>query len=180
MLLRLTIGLVFIVVPMLELMLLIKIGQTIGVWATVALVLSTALAGAFIISRQSLGVVARTLEALSEGRAPVEPVADGLFLLLAGALLVTPGLVTDVVALALLVPPLRRVIARACTRWALARARVRVRTHEQAGGPRSWRAGPAADLGDGPIIDIEPERVDEPPPRSRPTTDREGRRGSDT
>src|SRR5262245_38270273 len=103
MLLRLVIGLVLIVVPILELMLLIKIGQAIGVWATLALVLGTGLAGALIISRQSVSVLTRTLQALSEGRPPVEPVLDGLFLLLAGALLLMPGLATDVVALALLV-----------------------------------------------------------------------------
>src|SRR5262245_40653428 len=97
--LRLTIGLIFIVVPVLDLMLLIKIGQGIGALATVALVLGTALAGAFIISRQSLAVVSRTLEAVSEGRPPLEPVVDGVALLLAGALMVTPGLVTDAVGL---------------------------------------------------------------------------------
>ena len=101
--LRLAVGLAFIVVPVLELALLIKTGQLIGVWATVALVLTTALTGAVIVSRQSLSVVRRTLEALSEGRPPVAPVVDGLFLLVAGVLLLTPGLVTDIVALALLV-----------------------------------------------------------------------------
>jgi UPF0716 protein FxsA len=161
--LRLAVGLVFIVVPMLELLLLIQIGQSIGALPTVALVVGTALTGAFIISRQSLAVVSRTLEALSDGRTPVEPVLDGLFLLAAGALLLTPGLITDVVALALLVPPLRRLIARAAMRWALRRTRVHIETFTARTGPEGWR--PTVD--DGGVIEGEFERIDERPARPR-------------
>jgi UPF0716 protein FxsA len=182
MLLRMAVGLAFIVVPVLELMLLIRIGQSIGVLATVALVLGTAATGAFVISRQSLAVVTRTLEAASQGRPPVEPVLDGLFLLVAGALLLTPGLLTDAVALALLVPQVRRAVARACVHWVMRRAEVRVATYTRRGdaGPHSGphtgpeRAPPsAAGMGDGPIIEGEFERVDERPasPRNGPRRD---------
>ena len=179
MLLRLAVGLVVIIVPVLELMLLIKIGQGIGALATAALVLFTALTGAYIISRQSLAVVTRTIEAASEGRPPVEPVLDGLFLMVAGALLLTPGLLTDVVALALLVPPVRRAVARATVRWLLRRADVRLTTYTrderaEQEPPRPSGAGHGADqgglgagLGDGPIIDGEFERVDERPASQR-------------
>ena len=153
--LRLAVGLAFIIVPVLELVLLIKIGQGIGVWATVALVLGTALTGAVIISRQSLAVVRRTLEAVSEGRPPVEPVLDGLFLLMAGALLLTPGLITDAVALVLLVPPLRRLIGRASMRWMVRRTRARVATY----GSRRRKPHPSPQRRDGPVIDVEFERV---------------------
>jgi len=167
--LRLAVGLAFIVVPVLELALLIKTGQVIGVWATVALVVATALTGAIIISRQSLAVLRRTLVAVSEGRPPVAPVLEGLFLLLAGALLLTPGLITDAVALALLVPPFRRAVARAAVRWLLRRARLRVKV---CGGvahstPETPRPSPGA--ANGPIIEGEFERLDEDPagPRRR-------------
>src|SRR5262245_8614267 len=143
--LRLAVGLAFIVVPMLELLLLINIGQSIGTLPTVALVVGTALTGAVIISRQSLTVVSRTLEALSDRRAPVEPVLDGLFLLVAGVLLLTPGLITDVLALVLLVPPLRRLIARAAMRWALRRTRVHIETYKAGADPEGWR--PSTDNG---------------------------------
>ncbi|HEX5958113.1 MAG TPA: FxsA family protein [Hyphomicrobiaceae bacterium] len=171
MMLRLAIGLILIILPMLELMLLIKIGQHIGALATVALVLTTALVGAMIISRQSLSVVTRTLEAISAGRPPIEPVMDGLFLMTAGVLLLIPGLLTDVAALVLLVPPLRLAIARACMQWALRQADIRVRPYEDVadGGPARGRPEerrgsrrPAAG-GDGPIIDGEFERLDERP-----------------
>jgi len=161
--LRLAVGLIFIVVPMLELLLLIKVGQGIGALPTVALVVCTALTGAFIISRQSLTVVSRTLEALSEGRAPLGPVVDGLFLLVAGALLLTPGLITDVVALALLVPPLRRLIARTAMRWALRRTKVHIETFTAGTGRRGGRH--SAD--DGSVIEGEFERIEERPIRPR-------------
>jgi len=161
--LRLAVGLIFVVVPMLELLLLIKIGQSIGALPTVALVVGTALTGAFIISRQSLTVVGRSLEALSNGRTPVEPVLDGLFLLVAGALMLTPGLITDVVALALLVPPLRRRIARAAMRWALRRTQAHLETFTTDAGPERRR--PSA--GDSSIIEGEFERIDERPLRPR-------------
>src|SRR5262245_30494989 len=161
--LRLAVGLVFIIVPMLELLLLIKVGQGIGALPTVALVICTALTGAYIISRQSLTVVSRALEALSQGRPPVEPVLDGLFLMAAGALLLTPGLITDVLALVLLVPPLRRLIARTAMRWALRRTRVHIEAYAAHGGPEGWR--PSAE--DGTIIEGDFERIDERPVRPR-------------
>jgi UPF0716 protein FxsA len=157
--LRLAVGLIFVVVPMLELLLLIKIGQGIGALPTVALVVTTALTGAYIISRQSLAVVSRALEALSQGHTPVQPVLDGLFLMVAGALLLTPGLITDVLALALLVPPVRRLIARAVMRWALRRTKVHVETFTVEAGRRDWR--PSDD--DHSVIEGEFERVDEKP-----------------
>jgi UPF0716 protein FxsA len=157
--------LVFIVVPVLELALLIKTGQVIGVWATVALVLTTALSGAFIISRQSLSVLRRSLEALSEGRTPVAPVVDGLFLLVAGALLLTPGLLTDIVALALLVPPLRRAVARAAMAWMLHRAQVSITVDDEPWGP-DGRRRPSGNA-HGPVIDGEFERLDERPREPR-------------
>jgi len=159
---RLAIGLIFIVVPVLELALLIKIGQSVGVWPTVALVVSTALTGALIISQQSFTVLRRTLEAMSEGRPPVAPVLDGLFLMLAGALLLTPGLITDVFALLLLVPPVRRAIARWSVRRLMRSARVRVEVYDdtsRTGPERSQRA--SAKAGEGPVIEGEFERLGE-------------------
>jgi UPF0716 protein FxsA len=164
--LRLAVGLAFIVVPVLELALLIKTGQVIGVWATVGLVVTTAFTGALIVSRQSLSVLRRTLEAVAEGRLPVAPVLDGLFLLIAGALLLTPGLVTDAVALLLLVPAVRRAVARASLRWVLRRARLRVEVYGAQPAPEAPQRPPPG-TGDGPIIEGDFERLGEVPPRPR-------------
>jgi UPF0716 protein FxsA len=109
--LRFAVGLVTIAVPVVELGLLIKIGQHIGMAATLTMVVGAGIVGAVIISRQSTAVLHQALEAASEGKMASAPVLDGLFLILAGVLFVTPGVITDVFALALLVPPLRRGIA---------------------------------------------------------------------
>ena len=156
--LRLLVGLFFIVMPLLELVLLIKTGQAIGVWATLGLVVAAAIAGALIISRQSSNVLRRTLEAMSEGHAPVGDVLDSLFLLMAGVLLLAPGLVTDVLALILLIPPMRRTIARWSMRLVLKRVDVEDPAHGHGARPSRRRGNQ-----DGPIIEGEFERLSETP-----------------
>ena len=153
---RLTVGLLLIALPVAELAVLIKAGQIIGVWATVALVLGMALAGLFLLSRQSFAVFRQSLEAMGEGRPPVAHVMDGLFLVLAGFLLLLPGLISDVVALTLLIPPLRRAIAG----WTLRRIIDSHPLEDQA----DWPSGDQASRrghGDGPTIEGEYSRVEE-------------------
>ena len=106
MLLRLL--LLFTLVPLTELALLIEVGQRVGTWLTIAIVLATGLAGAVLTRLIGLRVVGRIREALGQGRLPGEELVDGLLVVVAGALLLTPGLLTDVTALALLTPPGRR------------------------------------------------------------------------
>ena len=118
--LRFAIGLFLILLPVLELAVLVKLGQAIGIWATVALVVGAFFLGVAVISQQSTKVLRQTLEAVSEGRAPAASVLDGLFLLTAGGLLLMPGLISDALAFLLLVPPLRHAVARWSVRHALA------------------------------------------------------------
>ena len=164
---RLVVGLVLIAVPVLELALLIKIGQWIGIWATVALVVTTAFTGILIISQQSFTVMRRTLEAVSEGRPPVAQVLDGLFLMVAGALFLMPGLLTDVLALFLLVPPIRRAVGHWTIGQLLQHRPVDLdaddnRSHD---GPQEQRWPEAAR--EGPVIEGEFERLGETPTASR-------------
>jgi UPF0716 protein FxsA len=126
---RLVLAFILIALPLLELALLIKTGQVIGFWATLAMVVGAGVIGALVLSRQSLAVVRRTREAVAEGRPPVAPVLDGAFLLLAGTLLITPGFISDVLALLLLIPPLRRGVARWGVRRLVRSAHVRISTH---------------------------------------------------
>ncbi len=158
---RLVLGLTLILLPVAELAVLIKTGQVIGVWATVALVIGMGFVGLLVLSRQSFTVLRKTLESMSEGRPPVEPVLDGLFLMLAGGLLVMPGLLSDAVALVLLVPPIRRAIARWSIRRILASPNVRITINE---GFEESRRPP----GGGPTIEGEFRRVDENAPRLEP------------
>jgi UPF0716 protein FxsA len=152
--------------PFAELALLIKTGQSIGWWPTLALLLGAAVLGALIIARQGLTVARRVQEAVARGRPPVGPVLDGAFMLLAGTLLIAPGFITDAIALALLVGPIRRWVARAGLRRLLERGYIKVgaqgrRTRGRAG--RTAQSPSAAGGTEGPLIEGEFERLGEQP-----------------
>ena len=117
-------ALAFIVVPLTEVALFVQVGGLIGLWPTLGVILATAVAGAMLVRAQGVAVVARLREALEEFGDPVEPAAHGALILLAGALLLTPGFFTDAVGFALLAPPVRAAIfARLKERILAARSR---------------------------------------------------------
>jgi len=99
--------LLFIAVPLAEIVILIKLGEIIGIAATILLVISTAVIGVSLLKRQGLAALARARSSLDAGEFPVESVIDGVSLLIAGAFLLTPGLLTDTVGFSLLVPAFR-------------------------------------------------------------------------
>lgn len=101
----------FTVVPLVELYLLIWLGGVMGLWPTVAIVLLTGVVGATLAKLEGLRVLGQWQSALAEGRVPEAGVLDGLLVLVGGIFLVTPGVLTDVVGLTLLVPPTRRAVA---------------------------------------------------------------------
>jgi UPF0716 protein FxsA len=102
----------FIVVPVIELYVIIQIGQLIGVWPTLGLLLADALLGSLLLRHQGRGAWRRFNAALEERRFPAREVADGLMIAIGGTLLLTPGFVTDVFGLILLVPPTRAIVRR--------------------------------------------------------------------
>lgn len=108
---RLVAVLAFLALPLLEIALLIKLGQVLGFWPVIAIVLVTALAGVFVIRTQGLATMRRMSDALAHDRAPHAELADGALLLLAGMLLVLPGPMTDVTGVLLLLPPVRKMLA---------------------------------------------------------------------
>lgn len=99
---------IFLVVPILEIYLLIKAGGHFGVDWTIAAVVGTAVVGAALVRRQGLATLAQVRQALGQGQTPALEIAEGLILLVAGALLLTPGFFTDAVGFLCLVTPLRR------------------------------------------------------------------------
>ena len=103
-------GCLFIVIPLLELALLIQMGRWVGVLPTVALVAVTGLLGAVLVRGEGGRTLARVQMELGQGRVPGQVLMDGACLLVGGALLLTPGVITDLLAFALLVPPSRRAI----------------------------------------------------------------------
>jgi UPF0716 protein FxsA len=117
-------ALVFVVLPVVELVILIRLGATVGLWPTLGLVLVTGAAGAALARAEGLKVVLQLQSELAAGRPPAQSLLDGASILLSGVLLLTPGLLTDVAALALLVPWSRRWIQRRV----LARLQAGIRT----------------------------------------------------
>lgn len=104
--------LLFTLVPVAEIALLLRVGELVGGLPTVALVILTGLLGAALAKHEGLRVISDWQGALAEGRMPSEGVASGLLVLVGGVLLVTPGLLTDVVGFSLLIPQTRRVAER--------------------------------------------------------------------
>ncbi len=102
----------FTLVPLLELSLLIKIGGYIGVWNTIALVVITGILGAALARHQGIKTFAGIRHELQVGRLPGDRLIDALLILVAGALLITPGVITDVAGLLLLFGPTRGVVRR--------------------------------------------------------------------
>jgi len=104
--------LLFTLVPLSELFLLVELGRRLGTWPTIALVLATGALGAWLARRQGLRVLAEIRAEQAAGRLPTAALVDGLLVLVAGAVLLTPGLLTDLCGFALLVPAIRGAIRR--------------------------------------------------------------------
>lgn len=109
-------ALLFVLVPLLELALLVKLGQVVGLWPTLALVVLTGVGGAALARAQGLRVLLSFREELGRGRLPGQAIFDGAAVLVGGAFLLTPGLLTDAAGLSLLFPPTRRWLQRAVRR----------------------------------------------------------------
>ena len=104
--------LLFTAVPLLELAILIRVGQEIGAVYTISIVVITGAAGAWLARAQGIGVLRRIRESIKVGEPPSSELVDGAFILVGGALLLTPGLITDAAGFFCLVPATRRVIQR--------------------------------------------------------------------
>lgn len=106
----------FIAIPLIEIWLFVQIGGAIGALPTVAGVVATAVIGMALLRRQGLAALERLQSTLEAGADPVGPVFDGFCLLLAGALLLTPGFFTDALGLLLFLPPVRAALLRLVVR----------------------------------------------------------------
>jgi UPF0716 protein FxsA len=102
--------LVFLVVPLVELYVLIQVGSAIGALPTIALLVVMGVVGGWLMKREGLGVIRRVQAQLRSGRVPTTEVVDGFLILFGGALMLTPGFLSDALGLALLIPPVRAVV----------------------------------------------------------------------
>jgi len=119
--------LAFIAVPAVEIALFIQIGGWLGLFPTLAVVFLTAAAGTVLLRRQGFDVIRRAQANMDAGELPVREVCDGLFLSLAGVLLLTPGFFTDAVGFLLFVPSLRTFLISSVATRVVAGANSRVR-----------------------------------------------------
>lgn len=101
----------FIAVPLIEMLLLFEVADRIGGLWTVFLVVLTAVIGVQILKRQGFSTLLRANQRLDSGQLPAQEVVEGFFLAFAGALLLTPGFITDTLGFLCLTPPLRRILA---------------------------------------------------------------------
>src|SRR5215203_6210999 len=145
----------FIVVPIAELAILIQIGELIGVWWTIALLVADAVLGSLLARSQGRTVWRRFNEALRSGRPPAREVMDGALVLFGGALLLTPGFLSDILGLVLLLPPSRAVVRALLVRRYAGRM-VASMTAPRPGAPRT-RRGPS-DV-EGTAVDLEPDEL---------------------
>lgn len=138
--------------PVIELILLIEIGQHIGTLATIGLIAGTGVGGVLLARQQGIGTMTRLRRDLAEGQSPAGPIVDGALILVAALALAAPGVLTDLVGLLLLVPAGRRLVTRFLKQWferAVERGRVRVRlsaldTGDTRGGPPMKNVTPRA------------------------------------
>ena len=106
----------FIVVPLAELYVILKVGDAIGPIWTILLLAADSVLGSVLLRSQGRSVWRRFNAALTEGKMPHREVVDGVLVIFGGAFLITPGFLTDIVGLTLLVPPTRAVVRRALVR----------------------------------------------------------------
>jgi UPF0716 protein FxsA len=148
--------LLFILVPIAELIVLIQVGQLIGVWWTVLLLLADAVLGSLLWRSQGRAVWRRFNAAVSEGRMPHREVIDGVLVIFGGALLLTPGFISDIFGVLFLLPPTRALLRGLLVR----RATMRII------GSAVPRSGPSPngrphDV-EGTAVDIDPRPLDPP------------------
>lgn len=150
--------LVFVVAPLVELAVVVQVASWIGVLDTIGLLVLLTLAGVWLTKHQGLGVLRRIQAALDRGEMPSKEVADGGLILLAGALMIAPGFVSDALALLLLFPPTRAAVRAPLLRWFMASSRLTVVS--RVSGRRWWSPG------EGEVWDVESwESTPDPTPR---------------
>lgn len=108
--------LLFLVVPLAELYVIIQVGQAIGALSTIAVLILMGVAGGWLMKREGVGVLRRIRAQVERGQVPGRELVDGFLILFGGALMLTPGFLTDVLGLSLLLPPARAVVRAALAR----------------------------------------------------------------
>ncbi|GAA6209703.1 membrane protein FxsA [Cognatishimia sp. WU-CL00825] len=151
--------LAFLAVPLIEIALFIQVGGAIGLMPTLAIVILTAIAGTWLVRNQGAMAMGNLRRSFSELNDPTEPLAHGAMILIAGALLLTPGFFTDAVGFSLLMPPVRVAV--------MSYARKRIKVQKFSMGHMGGQAGQhsydprretADDVIDGDFAEVDPDK----------------------
>jgi UPF0716 protein FxsA len=171
--------LIFILVPLAELYVIIQVGGAIGLGPTLVLLLADALLGSMLLRQQGRAAWVRFNRALAENRLPHKEVFDGVLIIFGGALLITPGFITDIFGLILLIPPTRAIVRGISSRivrrrmalgetiWGLGRAQAPPRRRPAPDGPDPGPGSPRP----GPMPDDLFDWEEPGPPRTGPRPD---------
>lgn len=172
-------ALLFTLVTLLELSLLIPLGEAVGLPATIAIVIATAVVGATLAKRQGVTIWNRIQQELGSGKLPRDSLLDGLAVLVAGAFLLTPGVLTDVVGILLLIPPARVPLKALAKRYAkkildspdVTYVEMGTAVEQSGADPAGGSARPPSP--DEDVIDVEPvdSNASEPDPDRDPEDD---------
>ena len=127
--------LIFLVVPIVEMLLLFEVAEHIGGLSTVALVVLTAVIGIQVLKQQGLSTITRARRRLDSGELPGQEVLEGLFLAVGGAFLLTPGFITDTLGFICLIAPTRRLLVH----WLIRSGKVAVFTSQGGSRTFTWR-----------------------------------------
>jgi UPF0716 protein FxsA len=152
--------LLFIVVPIAELAVIIQVGEAIGVWWTIALLIADSVLGSLLMRQQGRATWRRFTTSMRSGRVPAREVLDGALVLFGGAMLLTPGFLSDILGALLLLPPTRAVIRGLLVR------RYGNRLVVSMTSPRGHAPRDPGDI-QGTAVDVEPDMLRAP--RSNPT-----------
>lgn len=125
----LALPLILLALVVLELWVLVKLGSILGILPTIALVLGAGIVGAWIAKWQGLQAILRVQNELRQGVVPTRTIGDGALILVAGMLLLLPGVISDVLGIGLLIPPVRRLMILGIRTWVSKRVRVQTTSY---------------------------------------------------
>jgi UPF0716 protein FxsA len=161
--LKFVVILLLLAFPLVEIGILIRVGQALGFWRLALIVLGTALIGTAVIRRIGISVLQKTMSRIESGRGGLEPMFEGLLLALAGVLLILPGLISDALGLLLLIPPVRHFIMRSGLPKLFTTSIFRTEVFEGRFEARRRPPDPAPREEPGVVIEGEYERLAEEP-----------------
>lgn len=142
--------LLVMLLPIVEVYILVQIGHATEIWVPFAIVMGSIIAGTVVTRWQGLRVFQRIRDDARSGRMPADALVDAFLILLAGILLIIPGVITDIVGIALLIPPLRTLMKRGAKAWLRRHVKVQVGS----AGPTLWPREPETkSVGQDEIID---------------------------